>query len=327
MGRTTRRRSLLFAAASLLAWPARAQQPDTGDAGFRHHSEYLVGTEWLAAHLESRDVVVLHVGRTDSAYWAGHIPGARFLPLSAVATTVRGIPNEFPPRGYLVATFRDLGVGDSARIVIYGDDPGLLAARAWVALDLLGQSGRTSILDGGLARWTAERRPTATDLIMSSPEAFTARWQGDRIVDATWVRAHLGDSSVMFVDARPSDQYAGAEPGCQPGPTSCTEIPAERRGHLPGAKSLFWMGALVSREDPVLKPMHFLHEEFWKPTGADRPGVRTIVTYCRTGMQASHTYFVARYLGYPDVRLYDGSFIEWSALTPAADYPVERRAP
>jgi thiosulfate/3-mercaptopyruvate sulfurtransferase len=271
--------------------------------------------------------VVLHVGRTDSAYRAGHIPGARFLPLSAGATTVRGIPNEFPPRGYLVAAFRDLGVGDSARIVIYGDDPGLFAARAWVALDLMSQSGRTSILDGGLARWTAERRPTETTLRMSSLEPFTARWQADRVVTADWVRAHLGDTTVVFVDARPSEQYAGAEPGCPPGQMSCTEIPAERRGHLPGAKSLFWMGALVSGGDPVLRPMHFLHEELWKPTGVDRPGVRTIVTYCRSGMQASHAYFVARYIGYADVRLYDGSFIEWATLQPVASYPVERGGP
>jgi thiosulfate/3-mercaptopyruvate sulfurtransferase len=54
--------------------------------------------------------------------------------------------------------------------------------------------------------------------------------------------------------------------------------------------------------------------------------VRTVVTYCRTGMQASHDYFVARYIGYPDVRLYDGSMSEWASLTPAADYPVERTA-
>ena len=273
----------------------------------RPHPEFLVSTAWLAAHLASPDVVVLQVGRTDSAYRAGHIPGARFLPLSAVATTVQGIPNEFPPRGYLVATFRDLGVGDRARIVIYGDDPGLFAARAWVALDLLGQSGRTSILDGGLARWTAEHRPTETTLRMSSMEPFTARWRADRVVTAAWVRSHLGDRRVVLVDARPADQYAG--------------------GHLPGAKSLFWVEDLVSRDDPVLKPIHTLHEELWQATGADAPATRTVVTYCHTGMQASHDYFVARYIGYPDVRLYDGSFSEWTSLTPAADYPVERTGP
>ena len=46
-----------------------------------------------------------------------------------------------------------------------------------------------------------------------------------------------------------------------------------------------------------------------------------MVVYCRTGVQASWDYFVARYLGY-QVKMYDGSFIDWSRR--GADYPVER---
>jgi thiosulfate/3-mercaptopyruvate sulfurtransferase len=318
-----RRLDAALLAAVACASPALAQQPDSGDARVRHHREYLVTTEWLGAHLRAPDIVVLQVGRSDAAYRAGHIPGALFLPLSTVATTVAGIPNEFPPAEWLAATFRDLGVGDSARIVLYGDDAGLLAARAWVALDLLGQSGRAALLDGGLSRWAAERRPIETAVPTATPRPFTARWQGSKLVTASWVRAHLGDSAVVLVDARPAEQYAGAEPPCPPDRPACGQIPPERRGHLPGASSLYWMGALASQDDPVLRPMHELHEVLWKPTGADRPAVRTLVTYCRTGMQASHAYFVARYIGYPDVRLYDGSFIEWAGLTPAADYPVE----
>jgi len=43
------------------------------------------------------------------------------------------------------------------------------------------------------------------------------------------------------------------------------------------------------------------------------------VTYCRTGGQAAHTYFTAKYLGY-DVVMYDGSFFEWNRAegTPVA---------
>ena len=117
------------------------------------------------------------------------------------------------------------------------------------------------------------------------------------------MRAHLGDAKVVFVDARSPDQYAGT--GAEP-----------RSGHLPGAKNLYWTNSLVSSTDPVLQPMHYLHEALWKNVGADQPAVRTVVTYCRTGMQASYDYFVARYVGYPDVRLYDGSMSEWSALDP-----------
>jgi thiosulfate/3-mercaptopyruvate sulfurtransferase len=290
-----------------------AQAPDRGAGMVRHHPEYVVQTAWLAAHLQSAKVVVLHVGHSDDQYRAGHIPGALFLPLSAVATTVNGVANEFPAPEQLAATFRDLGVGNSTRIVVYGDDPGLFAARVWAALDLLGHSAQAAILDGGLTRWTAEHRAVETAVRTPHPELFASHWRSDGVVSAAWVRSHLGDGTVLLVDARAPEQYAGAETDA-------------RNGHLPGAKSVYWMNSLASADDPVLRPMQELHEELWKSAGANRPPVRTVVTYCRTGMQASHDYFVARYVGYPDVRLYDGSMSEWASLTPAADYPVERTA-
>ncbi len=205
----------------------------------------------------------------------------------------------------LSTTFRDLGLGNGARIVIYGDDPGLQAARAWVALDLLGQSARAAILDGGLTRWRAEHRAVEVTARMPHPELLASRWRADRVVSAAWVRAHLGDRAVVFVDARSPELYAGT--------------PADpASGHLPGARSLYWMNALVSADDPVLRPASEL-QALWKSIGAGRRPVATIVTYCHTGMQASQDYFVARYLGFPDVRLYDGSMSEWTTL----HYPVE----
>ncbi len=297
--------SLALGAALLLAAPAalRAQQADTGDARVRHQRDIVVSAAWLAAHLSDPQVVVVHVGVTDSLYRLAHVPGARFLPLSAVAIPVAGIPNEFPAPERIAESFGALGVGEATRVVLYGDDPGLLAARAWVALDLLGHGAKASVLDGGLARWKADGRALTTDVPAATPGSLAAHWRTDGVVTADWVRSHLGDRSVLFVDARPAAQYA--------------------EGRLPGAQSAFWQGALVSPADPVLRPMHYLHEELWKKTGADSAGVRTIVTYCRTGMQASHAYLVARYVGYPDVRLYDGSMAEWTSL-PAADHPVER---
>ena len=50
-----------------------------------------------------------------------------------------------------------------------------------------------------------------------------------------------------------------------------------------------------------------------------KPG-EPVITYCRTGVQAAHTYFTLRYLGY-EPRLYDGSFIEWSSHS---HLPVEK---
>jgi hypothetical protein len=81
-----RRLTAAFLATLAFAPQLLAQAPDRGEGKVRHHPEYVVQTAWLAAHLQSPRVVVLHVGHSDDSYRAGHIPGALFLPLSAVAT-------------------------------------------------------------------------------------------------------------------------------------------------------------------------------------------------------------------------------------------------
>jgi len=316
-----RRTAFALLAALAFAGPILAQEADLGDAKVTHDRDIIATTEWLSFYVDSARVRVIHVGRTDSAFRAGHIPGAHFLALSAVATTVNGVPNEFPAPAQVAAAFRALGVGDEGRIVIYGDDAGLLAARAWVALDLLGHGYHAAILDGGLVKWRAEGRPLETAVRPVSPQTFTTSWRGDRVVSAGWVRAHLGDAAVQLVDARNGDLFNGIEPPCPAGQPACAQTPAARRGHIPGAANIWWMNQLVSAQNPVLRSMHYLHEELWVPSGTDRPAARTVVTYCQSGMQASFDYFVARYIGYRDVRLYDGSMAEWTGL-PAAQYPV-----
>jgi thiosulfate/3-mercaptopyruvate sulfurtransferase len=104
--------------------------------------------------------------------------------------------------------------------------------------------------------------------------------------------------SAALIDARPVEEYTGAKPG--------DGVP--RGGHIPGAVNVFWRQNLQSRENPVLRSVAELRK-LYEEAGA-LPG-RTLVTYCRTGGQASHAYFTLKYLGY-DVIMYDGSFFEWS---------------
>ena len=43
------------------------------------------------------------------------------------------------------------------------------------------------------------------------------------------------------------------------------------------------------------------------------PRDRPIITYCATGVRSSVTYFALRQLGYEDVGVFTGSFVEWSS--------------
>src|SRR3712207_6400249 len=101
--------------------------------------------------------VILHVGRNRADYDAGHIPGARWVPLSSIVTERNGVPNELPSVEALDAVFEAAGVSDGSRVVVYGDMGGLSAGRAFFTLDYLGLP--PAVLDGGLEAWRAAGRP------------------------------------------------------------------------------------------------------------------------------------------------------------------------
>ncbi|MCC7341576.1 MAG: sulfurtransferase [Bryobacterales bacterium] len=265
----------------------------------------LASGAWLEARLGSANLVILHVG-TRADYEEGHIPGASLLRLEDITVTgPGGLRMELPRVDALRDAFGALGVTDEATVVVYHVGRAVqTATRAWFTLDYLGLNGRIALLDGGLTLWKKEGRPLSTQAAPPATSSFSPRSAPAKVVSAEWIRMHLGDSGVMIIDARAPEFYSGEDRGAM-----------SRGGHIPGALSaplssfLDEEGRLKSREE--LKQL--------LRVGAHHPEpVR--VTYCHSGVQATVPYFAGRYLGL-DMRLYDGSFQDWSRR---AEYPVEQ---
>jgi thiosulfate/3-mercaptopyruvate sulfurtransferase len=263
--------------------------------------EMLVTTEWLAAHLHDAELVVLCVGATPEFYGKGHIPGARQILLGEIAVTRDGIPNELPGEMALLKVFAAAGVSNSTRVVLYGERFNLLAARAYFTLDYLGVAEHAALLDGGMEKWTAEHRPVSTEKPSVKTAWLTIAPRHEILVDTVAMRKLTQEKAgaVALIDARPPKEFSGEQ----------LSEDVQKAGHIPGATSLYWMDMVVSRENPVLKPEAELRRMYTEAHAA--PG-RPLVTYCRTGMQSSFDYFVAKYLGY-EPSMYDASFFEWSA--------------
>jgi thiosulfate/3-mercaptopyruvate sulfurtransferase len=254
-------------------------------------SDMLVSTAWLAGHLNDSNLVVLHVARERSSYEAGHIPGARFLPLGELAVTRDGVPSELPPPADLRALFERVGVSDDTRVILYGDNLGLAATRAWFTLDYLGHGDRAALLDGGLEQWRAEQRAVFTETPEFKPGRFTPQLRRQVVASLETVRNLAPE--VLLLDARPASAYSN--------------------GHIPGAVNLFWMEDLVNKDNPVLRAPDQLRRIY--ETAGAAPG-RKVITSCQVGMTASHLYFALKYLGY-DTAMFNGSFSQWSQ-TPGA---------
>jgi thiosulfate/3-mercaptopyruvate sulfurtransferase len=265
--------------------------------GYANPSLLASGQE-VADHLGEARLVILDA-RSPDRYAAGHIPGAVNLPVADITRTINGVPGMLAPISEVERALGDRGITREIQIVIYDDFGGDQATRLFWALEFLGHP-RVSVLQGGFALWQHERRPVSRD----TPAVTAARYQASpdptRLADLASVKAHLDNRSVMLLDARSPEEFEGEVPGRD----------VKRAGHIPGAVNVDWVRHLTTGEPRQFKGGSELARLY------RRAGVtpdKEIITYCRTGVRASHTYFVLRLLGYPKVRLYDGSFVEWAA--------------
>lgn len=254
------------------------------------HPEMVVTTEWLAAHLNDPNVVVLQVG-SKSDYDAGHIPGARLLLGADFIDQQSPLQTELPPPEQLKHAFEKLGVSDNTRIIIYTPAWYPAAARAYFTLDYIGHGNHTALLDGSIQRWRAENRPLSKEVPAVTKGNLTLRVHPEvrAMLDTVKKVSESAPANAVLVDSRPEKRY--------------------KDGHIAGAAFLFWEDTVANgSKDPTLLPPAKLKEIL--ASRGIKPGQK-LVTYCEVGLQASHTYFIAKYLGY-DAAMFDGSIHQWS---------------
>lgn len=249
--------------------------------------ELVVSAEWLSQHLNDPKVVVLHVAGERSEYDAGHIPGARFLSSNDIA---EGGDVELRSGASLKDAFEKVGVSDDTRVIIYTTSWYPLAGRTFYTLDYMGHGNHTALLNGGLTAWRAEKRPVSKEAVKPARGSLTLHLHPEvrALLDEVKKISDHDSPSALLVDSRPERRYDA--------------------GHIAGSVLLYWQDTLVDADNnPVFLPPEKLQQIF--ASRGIHPGQK-LVSYCEIGLQASHMYFVARYLGY-DAAMYDGSYHDW----------------
>ncbi|WP_026239827.1 rhodanese-like domain-containing protein [Parafrankia discariae] len=240
-------------------------------------------------------------------YLAGHLPGAVYVDLDTeLAAAPGGTAGRHPLPAVedLQRAARRWGVAAGRPVVVYDDNGGLSAARAWWLLRWAGVAD-VRILDGALGAWREAGFPLATGDVVPTP--------GDVVLEAGHLPTLDADDAArtardgVLLDARAGERFRGEVEPVDP-----------RAGHIPGAVSAP-TGDNLDEHGHFLSPDR-LRERFaalgtsagGTSDGETSAGDRPVGVYCGSGVTAAHEIAALATVGI-EAALYPGSWSAWSS--------------
>ena len=265
----------------------------------------LVSPADLDAMMKTEKVVLIDTRDADT-YAAGHIPGAvnvrevfTFLATSS-AEGLAELKDTFAK--HLGAA----GLSGAETAVFYEDalNSGYgQSCRGYYLLSWLGYP-KIKVLNGGYSAWKAAGMATSTEAATPSPATFpTDLPMADVMLTQADMLAALGTDTVLL-DVRDIDEWIGDSS------SPYGKDFAPRKGRIPGAKWIEWYRFMKpSAQGPMIKSPDEVKAE--AATAGISPD-DTVYLYCFKGARASNTFLALKQAGFEDVRMYFGSWNEWS---------------
>jgi thiosulfate/3-mercaptopyruvate sulfurtransferase len=263
-----------------------------GGSGDQEESPVLVSADWLNAHCTDPTVRILDVRVSDPrlpmGYRMGHVPNAMPFDLNQDVFDVSGrTASRLKSPEAIAAVLSARGVSEASTIVLYDEDTGPLAGFMFWLLKYLGHRD-VRVLNGGWHAWQRANGAVTREAPKVQPVIYTAHVNGDQRSNAEWIQEWTQRGDVVLLDARSDAEYY--------------------MGHIPGAVNLSYDEAIEHSTHQLKKPEELRQQFEAVGVTADKE----VVTYCGSGSRSAHTYLVLKSLGYPRVRNYDGSMMDWS---------------
>ena len=266
---------------------------ETAEVAFA--TDVLVDTEWIEAHAADPSLRVLEVGGNANAFGEGHLPGAAFVSMRSLSNPDDPIGGQIATAAQVSVALSNVGLGRDQTVVLYDRRNNLQAARAYWVLKYY-QHADVRIYNGGTPKWTEDGQVMSTVMVEYEPSDYQAG-PPDPEIRTTWqyVVDHTDDPATLFCDTRGPEEYLGRD------------VRAERGGRIPGSINVEWTAAVNA--NGTFKSSEELAALYG---GAGFTPDKQIITYCQSGVRGAHTWFVlSELLGYPSVRNYDGSWVEY----------------
>ncbi len=266
---------------------------------------YFVAVDWLANNTNSNDVVTIDcrfsladpdLGR--QKYLESHIPGAHYLDLNqdlSAPVQKYGGRHPLPDPEILAAKFTQMGIEFGKTLVVAYDDSRLaFASRLWWLLRYYGHD-QVAVLNGGYPEWLKAGLPTSTEKPVGRSANFVPQVQQGWTVPIEAVSNCDEHSSIVLIDSREADRYAGIREPIDP-----------YAGRISGAYNYPWQEVT---DDNGLLLGESLQRQRWQELPVDK----IKVVYCGSGVTACVNALSLAIGGYPEPLLYPGGWSDWCA--------------
>jgi thiosulfate/3-mercaptopyruvate sulfurtransferase len=269
-------------------------------------SQVLITPEELSALMASEPVVLIDT-RDPKNYAAGHIPNAVNIHdiFTYLATSTPEGMEEL--KGKFADAFGAAGLSGEETAVVYEQSMSTgfgQSCRGYFMLSFLGYP-KVKVLHGGVAAWTTQGRPLSTAVNKPVRKTFPIDPKAaDIMIDAKTMLDAVGNPDIVKLDVRDVEEWVGTSSSPY-GKDFCP-----RKGRIPGARWLEWYRMMKpTPEGTRLKaPEEIMAECATVGVTPETP----VYLYCFKGARASNTYLALKEAGVKDVRMYFGSWNEWS---------------
>ena len=229
-----------------------------------------------------------------------HIPGSVYADLDIDLAAPPGPGtgrHPLPEAQKFIDWLRRSGVSNHSQVVVYDANAGMFAARLWWMLRWVGHH-KVALLDGGWPAWVAAGYPTSREIRRSEPGDFHGQPDALMWVSSEQVEALVRSQARVeqIVDARTEPRFRGE-----------TEPIDPVAGHIPGARNYPCAGNVDNKG--CFLPAEQLHHRFHSLFVGRTPS--QVVNMCGSGVTACRNILAMEVAGWPDTRLYVGSWSEW----------------
>lgn len=260
-----------------------------------------VSTEWLEDNMDT-ELMIFDVQPDVHDYIKEHIHGAFYLNEWFLREMQGNDPARYIPEDAIGILFRKLGIRKDMPTLVYtGKGSYSKKGDGWgqtMAAYSLVRFGHEDvyILDGGIDKWKKEERGLTKVFPAVEESGFEVNTHEEYCIGYEEFKSIKDNDDVVVLDARPFKYYAG--------PSLWS-----KEGHIPGAKSLQAAAIMNPKNRQLIKSIDDIQSLIEE---RDITPDKKIICYCGTGREATNLFLVFKwYLGYPDVRIYEGSITEW----------------